>query len=194
MHSGASGVARLERVCGRAAPERAGTRRNAYTISSAAPELSHWTSCRGSRGSASLPSLQSKLVQLTVILDSSGRPLRLARITSCFASNALTTAVPIVPVAPTTTIFIKERYVGSINHQCLPERPRMTPRINRRVPCSDTHRPKWIPIHFYVQGQNITLPKSLTKIDSGAFIRERSGVVFNGNVDWPSMAFSRIAD
>jgi hypothetical protein len=47
----------------------------------------------------------------------------------------------------------------------------MTPRINRRVPCSDTHRPKWIPIHFYVQGQNITLPKSLTKIDSGAFIR-----------------------
>src|SRR5271166_3045809 len=32
------------------------TRRNAYTIRGAAPELNHRTSCRGSRGSASLPS------------------------------------------------------------------------------------------------------------------------------------------
>jgi hypothetical protein len=32
------------------------TRRNAYTIRDAAPDLSHRTSCRGSRGNASLPS------------------------------------------------------------------------------------------------------------------------------------------
>jgi hypothetical protein len=75
------------------------TRRNAYTIRGAAPGLNHRTSCRGSRGSASLlPSpklivkprglfaetlsiptaqrLQSKLVQLTVILDSNAAPSR----------------------------------------------------------------------------------------------------------------------
>src|SRR6202011_3896151 len=85
----ASGVARLERLCGRAtpdAPERVYDQRRCT-------RGYHRTSCRGSRGSASLPSpnlnrqtqgplrrnavdmtaqrLQSKLVQLTVILDSS---------------------------------------------------------------------------------------------------------------------------
>jgi hypothetical protein len=69
------------------------TRLNASTIRGAAPGLDHRASCRGSRGNASTPSpklivkprgplrrnpvdttaqrLQSKLVQLTVILDSS---------------------------------------------------------------------------------------------------------------------------
>jgi hypothetical protein len=71
------------------------TRRNVYAISGAAPDLNYRTSCRGSRGSASLPSLnlivkprasspkccrydraqrlQSKLVQLTVILADEAR-------------------------------------------------------------------------------------------------------------------------
>ena len=45
------------------------TRRNAYTIRRAAPELNHRTSCRGSRGSASLPSpnliVKPRMIHLT---------------------------------------------------------------------------------------------------------------------------------
>jgi hypothetical protein len=37
------------------------TRRNPYTIRGAAPEVNHLTSCRGSRGSASLPSHRHRL-------------------------------------------------------------------------------------------------------------------------------------
>src|ERR1700737_818660 len=50
MDSGASGVARLERVCRREAPDAP----ERVTIKGATPELNHRTACRGSRGSASL--------------------------------------------------------------------------------------------------------------------------------------------
>jgi hypothetical protein len=59
MHSGASGVARLERFL----DVLRRTRRNAYTIRGAAPELNHRTSCPGSRGSASLPSPNSRSIK-----------------------------------------------------------------------------------------------------------------------------------
>src|SRR5580704_1995668 len=37
----------------------AGRAGNAHTIRGVAPDVNHWTSCRGSSGSASLPSLHS---------------------------------------------------------------------------------------------------------------------------------------
>ena len=46
------GVARLERVLWTGGAGRAGTR---VTMRGAAPDVNHRTSCRGSRGSASLP-------------------------------------------------------------------------------------------------------------------------------------------
>src|SRR6266436_8235568 len=68
-----SGVPASDGSCTRARPAshvwnasvdvRRRTRRNAYTIRGAAPELNHRTSCRGSRGSASLPSPNSRSIK-----------------------------------------------------------------------------------------------------------------------------------
>src|SRR5271166_2337008 len=61
-HSGASSVACLERVCGRVDVLRR-TRRNVHTIRGAAPGVNHRTCCRGSLGSASLPSPRHRLIR-----------------------------------------------------------------------------------------------------------------------------------
>jgi hypothetical protein len=53
MHSGASGVAGTEHP---SVDVLRRTRRNVHTIKGAAPGVNLRTSCRGSRGSASLPS------------------------------------------------------------------------------------------------------------------------------------------
>src|SRR5271165_5281958 len=70
MHSGASGVASLERVCGRAAPdapERAYDQRRCTGVK-------HRTSCRGSRGGRSLPSPRQPPDQIGELLAAPWRP------------------------------------------------------------------------------------------------------------------------
>jgi hypothetical protein len=66
------------------------------------------------------------------------------------------------------------------------------PRVNRRVPCADTHRPNGFPIHFMCNGKALLRLYNLTKIMFRKFtssfsrgVQVPSGNGSSGSYTWP---------